>query len=84
MALQRKRLLDEICQTAPQHEIAGLMQVFGFVRGSRICLVQEVFSKEASVAAAKLQMPAERRIRLPHRSEVGVYEQYGHWREVSQ
>ena len=79
MALQRKRLLDEICQTAPQHELAGLIEVFGFVRESRNSLIQEVFSKEPSVAAAKLQMPAEHLIRLPRRSEAGGYEQCGHW-----
>ena len=54
MTLPRKRLIDEISQTAPKHELAGLIEVLVFVRQSRISLMQEAFSKDASVADAKL------------------------------
>jgi hypothetical protein len=79
MTLQIKRLIDEISQTAPKHEIAGLIEVLAFVRQSRISLMQEAFSKDASVADAKLQLPDEPRVRSPSRSEVRGYEQHGRW-----
>ena len=79
MTLQIKRLIDEISQTAPKQEIAGLIEVLAFVRQSRISLMQEAFSKDASVADAKLQLPAETRVRSPSRSEVRGYEQQGRW-----
>ena len=79
MTLQIKRLIDEISQTAPKYEIAGLIEVLAFVRQSRISLMQEAFSKDASVADAKLQLPAETRARSPSRSEVRGYEQQGRW-----
>ena len=77
MTLPRKRLIDEISQTAPKHEIAGLIEVLVFVRQSRVSLMQEAFSKDASVADAKLQLPAETRVRSPSRSEIRGYEQQG-------
>ncbi len=79
MTLPRNRLIDEIFQTAPQHEIASLIEALGFVRESRIRLMKEAFSKEASVAAAKLQLPVEPGICSPRRSEARVYELHGHW-----
>jgi hypothetical protein len=79
MTFPRNRLIDEICQTASQHEIASLIEALGFVRESRIRLMQEAFSKEASVAAAKLQLPAEPGLSSPRRSEARVYELHGHW-----
>jgi hypothetical protein len=79
MSSQRNRLIDEICQTAPQHEIASLIEALGFVRESRIRLMQEAFSKEASVAAAKLQLPVEPGICSPRRSEARVNEMNGQW-----
>jgi len=41
--------------------------------------MKEAFSKEASVAAAKLQLPVEPGICSPRRSEARVYELHGHW-----
>ncbi len=79
MTLQIKRLIDEISQTAPKHEIAGLIEVLAFVSQSRISLMQEAFSKDASVADAKLQLASETRVRSPSRSEVRGYEQQGRW-----
>ncbi len=79
MTLPRKRLIDEISQTAPKHELAGLIEVLVFVRQSRISLMQEAFSKDASVADAKLQLPDEPRIRSPSRSEVRQHEQHTRW-----
>lgn len=79
MALQRKRLVDEIYQTVPKHEMVGLIEILGSIRESRIRLMQEAFFKEASVADAKLQRLAESGIRSPHRSEVQEQDQYGHW-----
>ena len=79
MALQRQRLLEEICHTAPKQELASLIEVLGAVRASRARLMQEAFSKEASVTAAKLQLPAEQEIRSPRRSEARGHDQHGHW-----
>jgi hypothetical protein len=79
MSLPKKRLIDEIYQMAPKHEIAGLIEALGHARQSRMRLMQEAFSKEASVAAAKLQLPAEPRVRSPGRSEAQRYEQQSHW-----
>ncbi|CAM8662090.1 hypothetical protein MCEMAEM21_00593 [Oxalobacteraceae bacterium] len=79
MTLPRKRLIDEISQTAPKHELAELIEVLVSVRQSRISLMQEAFSKDASVVDAKLQMPDEPRVRVPSRSEVRGYEQHGRW-----
>ena len=79
MSMPRKRLIDEISQTAPKHELAELIEVLVSVRQSRISLMQEAFSKDASVADAKLQLPAETRVRSPSRSEVRGYEQQGQW-----
>jgi len=79
MSMPRKCLIDEISQTAPEHEIAGLIEVLVLVRQSRISLMQEAFSKDASVVDAKLQMPDEPRVRVPSRSEVRGYEQHGRW-----
>ena len=79
MTLPRKRLIDEISQTAPKHELAELIEVLVSVRQSRVSLMQEAFSKDASVADAKLQLPAEKRVRSPSRSEIRGYEQQGRW-----
>ena len=79
MSMPRKYLIDEISQTAPEHEIAGLIEVLVLVRQSRISLMQEAFSKDASVVDAKLQMPDEPRVRVPSRSETRGYEQHGRW-----
>ncbi len=79
MTLPRKRLIDEISQTAPKHELAELIGVLVSVRQARISLMQEAFSKDASVADAKLQLPAETRVRSPSRSEVRGYEHQGQW-----
>ena len=79
MTLPRKRLIDEISQTAPKHELAELIGVLVSVRQARISLMQEAFSKDASVADAKLQLPAETRARSPSRSEVCGYQQQGRW-----
>ena len=79
MSMPRKYLIDEISQTAPKHELAGLIEVLVFVSQSRISLMQEAFSKDASVADAKLQLASETRVRSPSRSEVRGYEQQGRW-----
>ena len=79
MSMPRKYLIDEISQTAPKHELAGLIEVLVLVRQSRISLMQEAFSKDASVVDAKLQLPDEPRVRSPSRSEVRGYEQHGRW-----
>lgn len=69
MTLPRKCLIDEIYQTVPKHKISGLIEVLVFVRQSRMILLQEAFSKEASVADAKLQLPDELWVRSPSRFE---------------
>jgi chromatin segregation and condensation protein Rec8/ScpA/Scc1 (kleisin family) len=79
MTLSRKRLIYEISQTAPKHEIAGLIEVLVVVRQSRISLMQEAFSKDVSVADAKIQLPDEPRVRSPSRSEVRQHEQHSRW-----
>ncbi len=75
MSLPKKQLIDEISQTAPKRELAGLIEVLVYVRQSRITLIQEAFSKDAYVAEAKVQMPNESRVRLSSRSEVRGYDQ---------
>ena len=79
MSMPRKYLIDEISQTAPKHELAEFIEVLVSVRQSRISLMQEAFSKDASVADAKLQLPDEPRVRSPSRSEVRGYEHQGQW-----
>ncbi len=79
MPMKRQRLLDEICQTAPKHELVSLIEVLGSVLASRIRLVQEAYSKEASVTAGKLRLPAEPGIRSPRRSEARGDNQHVHW-----
>jgi len=76
MSLPRKQLIDEISQTAPKRELAGLIEVLVYVRQSRTILMQEAFSKDAYVAEAKVQMPREPLVRLLGRSEVRGYEQH--------
>ena len=46
MTMPTKRLIDEISQTAPKREIAGLIEALVFVRASRLILLQEAFCKE--------------------------------------
>ncbi len=76
MSLPRKRLIDEISQTVPKRELAGLIEVLVYVRQSRTILMQEAFSKDAYVTEAKVQMPNKSRVRLSSRSEVCGYEQH--------
>ncbi|MEY3900185.1 MAG: hypothetical protein RI962_1340 [Pseudomonadota bacterium] len=75
MSLPRKRLIDEICQTAPKRELAVLIDVLVFVRQSRIILMQKAFSKDAYVADAKVQISNESRVRLSSRFEARGYDQ---------
>jgi hypothetical protein len=75
MSLPRKRLIDEICQTAPKRELAVLIDVLVFVRQSRIILMQKAFSKDAYVADAKVQISNESRARLSSRFEARGYDQ---------
>ena len=77
MTMPTKRLIAEISQTAPKREIAGLIEALVFVRASRLILLQEAFCKEASVAAAKLQLPTEFRARSPSRYEVRGHQEHG-------
>lgn len=75
MSLSRKRLIDEIYQTAPKRELAGLIEVLVYVRQSRVILMQKAFSKDAYVTDAKVQIPNESRVRLSSRFEARGYDQ---------
>lgn len=77
MTMPTKRLIDEISQTVPKHEIPGLIEALVFVRESRLILLQEAFRKEVSVVAAKLQLSAEPQVRSPSRYEVRGREEHG-------
>lgn len=59
MTLPRKRLIDDISSNAPLHEVSNLIEALGVMRGSRFKPLHEAFSKDGSVAAAKLQIPAD-------------------------
>ena len=76
MALPRKHVIDEISKTAPKHEIVGLIEILVFIRQSRIILLQEAFSKDASVEDAKLHLTDEPWARSPSRFEIRRHEQY--------
>ncbi len=68
MNLSKKNLIPEISNTAPGHEISGLIELMGLVRASRIKSMQEAFTKESEVKAAKLQLPQETYPRARERS----------------
>ncbi len=59
MTLPRKRLIDDISSNAPMHEVSNLIEALGIMRESRFKPLHEAFSKDGSVAAAKLQIPAD-------------------------